>query len=75
MSLEDDFYKLINKRFMDKAYTTERSITYTFFYLLAKDLYKPSEILLKYPHPANNGNKKNKYIRFKKNRYQVYTKQ
>jgi hypothetical protein len=59
MSLEEEFYELLNKRFMAKAYTTERSITYTFFYLLAKlDLHKPAEILLEYPHPATEGNEK-----------------
>jgi hypothetical protein len=68
MGVEEDFWELLNERFMAQAHTTERSITYTFFYLLAKSgLYKPSDILLEYPHPANGGREKvDAYIPSKK---------
>jgi hypothetical protein len=54
-----EFYKLLNERFFNNSYTTEKSITYTFFSLLVlMDIYKPHELLLEFPHPATDGNEK-----------------
>jgi hypothetical protein len=56
---EQEFCKLISERLSNNSYTTERSITYTFFSLLVlKGFCNPHELLLEYPHPAHHGKEK-----------------
>jgi hypothetical protein len=54
-----DLCKLISERLSNESYTTERSITYTFFLLLVqKGLYQPHELLLEYPHSIKESNER-----------------
>jgi hypothetical protein len=58
-SLAKDFHKLLKERFENSVFTTERSVTYTFFAtLVMHNYYKPHEILLEYEHPNISGYKK-----------------
>jgi len=63
-TLLNDFYNLLRERFMTDIDPVERSITYTFFYVLAASNYcKPHEILLEYKHKNIPGKKVDTYIK------------
>lgn len=63
------FASLLDRRFVDRVYTTEDSVRYTFFAaLLSSGYYEPTHIVLELPHPTIHGAEIDTFIAAQKDR-------